>query len=99
MHCSPTAENIFSDRFETKSGDLSQSQGVVLSKADPERTDIVFVMEDWMRPEIGKRFPSQDLKKRSLSLNVPNLFSYMGRRLVKPLADRNRRSLGFCLYK
>jgi predicted protein tyrosine phosphatase len=73
MHRSKTAEELFKDKFETKSAGLFGGRLVdenLLSWAD-----VVCVMEDFQRTEIGKRFPAMYLKKKIISLDIPDIYS------------------------
>jgi predicted protein tyrosine phosphatase len=77
---SKTAEEIFKDRFDTRSAGLYNSDPVnekLLSWADT-----VIVMEDLQRREISKRFPKQYMMKRILSLDIPDEFQYNQRELI-----------------
>ena len=47
--------------------------------------DLVIVMENFQRSEIAKRFPKQYLKKRILSLDIPDVYSYMQPELIERL--------------
>jgi predicted protein tyrosine phosphatase len=73
-HRSPTAAALFSDLFETKSAGLYS--GNLLTTNLLEWADIVFVMEDVARKEIGVRFPKQYLAKKILCLDIPDVYSY-----------------------
>jgi len=72
-HRSKTAEEIFKDKFETKSAGLFG--GELLDENSLSWADVVCVMEDFQRTEIGKRFPSLYLKKRIISLDVPDVYN------------------------
>jgi predicted protein tyrosine phosphatase len=50
--------------------------------------DVIFVMEEGQRKEIGNRFPAQYLKKRILSLDIPDKYHYRQRELVDVLNKR-----------
>lgn len=69
---SKTAEELFSDRFETKSAGLYNENP--LTEEQLEWADMVIVMEDEQRSEIGKRFPKQYLRKQILSLDIPDTY-------------------------
>jgi len=85
-HRSKTAENIFKDRFETKSAGLFNESPVTASEL--EWADIVVVMEDFQRAEIGKRFPKQYLQKQIVSLNIPDAFHYNQPELIDLLESK-----------
>jgi len=86
QHRSKTAEHIFKDRFETKSAGLYDETPVTEDQIS--WADVIAVMEDFQREEIGKRFPKQYLKKRIVSLSVPDAYSYNQPELVELLKAR-----------
>jgi len=88
---SPTAEHIFKDEYETKSAGIDSLAKVVVSKVALDWADIVFVMESWHKEEIKRRFPK--IKKRIISLNIPDEFYYMDPELVKILKEKVRKYL------
>ena len=69
---SKTAELVFKSRFKTKSAGLYNETPV--SEKEISWADVVVVMEDSQRSEIAKRFPKQYMKKRILSLDIPDVF-------------------------
>ncbi len=73
-HRSKTAEELFSDRFETKSAGLYNEKPV--TEEQLQWADLVVVMEDHQRTEISKRFPKEYIKKRIISLDIPDVYSY-----------------------
>ena len=73
-HRSKTAEELFSDRFETKSAGLYNSHP--LTEKELEWADVICVMEDHQRTEISKRFPKEYMKKQIISLNIPDVYRY-----------------------
>jgi predicted protein tyrosine phosphatase len=80
---SKTAEDIFKNRFETRSAGLFNEKP--LTKKELEWADTVLVMEDFQRTEISKRFPESYLKKRILSLDIPDVFYHNQPELVNLL--------------
>ncbi len=72
-HRSKTAEELFKDRFETKSAGLYNNQ-VHLEQL--QWADIVVVMDDEQRIELSRRFPKQYLQKRIVTLNIPDSYAY-----------------------
>ncbi len=83
---SKTAEEIFSNKFKTKSAGLFNEKPVV--KKELEWADLIVVMEDFQRTEISKRFPEQYLKKRILSLNIPDTYYYNQPELINILNSK-----------
>ncbi len=65
---------LFRDRFETKSAGLYNKTPV--DKEQLSWADLIVVMEDAQRNELGQRFPEEYLKKRILSLDVPDIYSF-----------------------
>lgn len=80
---SKTAEELFKDRFETRSAGLYNEKPV--TKEQLEWADTVVVMEDEQRSEIAKRFPDVYLKKRIISLNVADVYFYNQPELIDVL--------------
>jgi len=83
IHRSRTAEELFSHSFETKSAGLFNERPVTEKKI--KWADIIVVMEDFQRGEIAKRFPREYLKKRIISLDIPDIYHYNQPELVKIL--------------
>ena len=82
---SKTAEELFKDRFETKSAGLYNKKPV--TKSQLEWADVIIVMEDLQRKELAKRFPDLYLGKRIISLDVPGILFWaakMPRALITP---------------
>ena len=52
------------------------------------RTDVVVVMEDHQRKELSLRFPSEYLKKRIVSLDIPDTFYYNQPELIELIKTR-----------
>ncbi len=80
---SKTAEEIFRNRFETKSAGLYNNKP--LTEKQLSWPDIVVVMEDEQRKEVGKRFPSQYLKKKIISLGIADIYHFNQPELVRIL--------------
>ena len=83
---SKTAEELFRDRYETKSAGLYNNKPV--TKKQIEWADILVVMEDKQRSEIAKRFPKLYMQKRILSLDIPDMYSYQDPELINILERR-----------
>ncbi|MBD3355086.1 phosphotyrosine protein phosphatase [Candidatus Woesearchaeota archaeon] len=80
---SKTAEELFKDRFDTKSAGLFNETPVNASEL--EWADKIIVMEDIQRSEIAKRFPKQYIQKQILCLNIPDIYHYNQPKLIKLL--------------
>ena len=83
---SKTAEKIFNKEFETKSAGLYNEKPV--TKKQLEWADLIIVMEDEQRTELGKRFPMQYIKKQILSLDIPDIYSYNDPKLINLLKNK-----------
>ena len=83
---SKTAEEIFKDRFNTKSAGLYSEKPV--TEKQIAWADVVIVMDEEQRAEIAKRFPKQYLLKRILSLNITDLYYYNQPELIELLESR-----------
>ncbi len=80
---SKTAEEIFKDRFNTKSAGLYNVKPI--TEKQISWADTVIVMEEAQRSEIAKRFPKQYMLKRILSLDVPDVYHYNQPELIELL--------------
>jgi len=83
---SKTAEEIFKDKFQTKSAGLYNAKPV--TEKQISWADIVMVMEDEQRSEIAKRFPKQYIKKQIISLNIPDIYNYNNLKLINVLNSK-----------
>jgi predicted protein tyrosine phosphatase len=82
---SKTAQEIFKERFETRSAGLYNN---LVTEQDLDWADVVVVMSDEQRREIGKRFPKQYLKKRIVNFNISDVYRYQQPELVHLLKER-----------
>lgn len=80
---------LFRDRFETKSAGLYNETPV--DKEQLNWADLIIVMEDGQRKELSQRFPEEYLKKRILSLDLPDIYSFEQPELTEAL---NRKMSG-----
>jgi predicted protein tyrosine phosphatase len=83
---SKTAEEVFSSQFETKSAGLYNNDPV--NEQQLNWADIIVAMEESQRKELASRFPKQYLKKRVLSLNIPDIYYYNQPELIEELKAR-----------
>ncbi len=83
---SKTAEEIFKNKFETKSAGLYNQKPV--NEKQLSWADKIVVMEDEQRSEIAKRFPKQYIKKQIISLNIPDIYNYQNPKLIKVLNSK-----------
>ncbi|HLC80765.1 MAG TPA: phosphotyrosine protein phosphatase [Candidatus Nanoarchaeia archaeon] len=86
---SKLAEEIFKEKFSTKSAGLFNQKP--LTEKELDWAEVVFVMEDFQRSEIAKRFPKLYMQKRILSLDVPDEYNYKDTSLAKILKSRMRK--------
>jgi len=80
---SKTAEEIFKDRFKTKSAGLYNAKPVTENQIS--WADTIIVMEEAQRSEIANRFPKQYMLKCILSLDVPDIYYYNQLELIEIL--------------
>ncbi len=85
-HRSKTAEELFKDKFETKSAGLYSNKPV--SEKQLNWADIIMVMEEEQRHELAKRFPKVYNQKRILNLNVPDTYGYNDSHLIESLKSK-----------
>lgn len=83
---SKTAEKLFKTRFTTKSAGLYNEKPI--TEKQLSWADTIIVMEDEQRTEISKRFPKQYMKKRILSLNIPDKFKFNQPELIQELKTK-----------
>ena len=83
---SKTAEDIFKERFQTKSAGIYNGKPV--TEKQLSWADLVVVMEDIQRSEIAKRFPEKYMQKRVLSLNIPDIYHYNQPELIDLLKSK-----------
>ncbi len=83
LHRSRTAEELFKDRFQTKSAGLYNERPVAENQLS--WADIVVVMEEEQRIELVKRFPKLILQKRVISFDIPDTFCYNQPELIELL--------------
>lgn len=93
MQRSPTAEEIFKDKYETKSAGVHPNARVPLTAAALNWADIVFVMEDWQKAIIGEHFPKEYLQKKIIVLDISDTYNYMDPELIELLKEKVRASL------
>jgi len=85
---SATAAEIFKDRYKT---DFAGIYNKLLNEGVLEWADIIIVMEEHQRAEIGKKYPEQYLKKKILCLDIPDVYGYMQPELVKILEEKMKK--------
>ena len=83
---SKTAEEVFKGKFQTKSAGLYNDKPV--TEKQLSWADVVVVMEDSQRSEIAKRFPNEYMKKRILSLGIPDIYHYNQPELIRALNSK-----------
>ena len=83
---SKTAERVFKDRFKTKSAGLYNEKPVTEKQLG--WADKIVVMDESQRSEIAKRFPSAYLKKRIISLNIPDTYHKDQPELINALKEK-----------
>jgi len=83
---SKMAEELFKDRFQTKSAGLHNKKPVSIKEI--EWADIIIVMEEEQRLEISKRFPKQYMQKRVLSLDISDIYNYGTPKLEQQLKSK-----------
>jgi len=80
---SKTAERVFRNEYYTRSAGLYNPKPV--TKRQLEWADVVIVMEEAHRKEIGLLYPELYLKKKIIVLDIPDNYRYMQPELVKML--------------
>ena len=85
-HRSKTAEELFRNRFETRSAGLFNEKPV--NEKDLIWADVIVVMGEEQRTKISKIFPKQYLQKRIISLDIPDAYSYGQPELINILEHK-----------
>ena len=80
------AEELFKNQFETTSAGLYSEKPV--TKEQMVWADIVAVMAEDQRHELGNRFPKLYMEKRILNLDIPDLYYYDQLELKEILKER-----------
>jgi len=83
---SRTAEALFRSRFQTDSAGLCSDSPV--TKLQLCWADIIIVMENAQRAEIGKRFPDIYLQKKILVLGIEDVYCYNQPELIEALRSK-----------
>ena len=83
---SKTAEFLFRNKFDTKSAGLYNEKPV--TENELVWADIIIVMEDDQRIELSKKFPREYMKKRILSLKIPDYYKFNDPKLIKILEEK-----------
>lgn len=86
MHRSRTAAEVFRNEFETKSAGLFSENPV--TREEMQWADTIVTMEEFQRKELSQRFPKEFMRKRVLTLGIPDAYSYNQPELVKILKEK-----------
>jgi predicted protein tyrosine phosphatase len=90
LHRSRTAAELFKNEFSTRARGL---YGNTVTDADMRWAEMVIVMEDAQRKEIGLRFPKEYLRVRIACLGIPDRYSYDQPELRALLLEKMRSPL------
>jgi len=85
MHRSKTAEEKYKGVFETRSKGLYDK---IVHEEDMDWSDVIIVMEQEQRDELGHRFPEKYLQKRILCLDIPDIYMYNSPQLINALEQQ-----------
>ncbi len=86
MHRSRTAAEAFKGVFETRFAGLFSENPVTGQQM--MWADTVVVMEDFQRDELRERFPEEFMRKRVLTLGIPDMYSYGQPELVRVIKEK-----------
>lgn len=73
-HRSKTAEELFKQRWKTRSAGLYNEYPV--TKKEIEWADSIIVMEKEQRKVLAQRFPELYLKKQILCVDIPDIYQH-----------------------
>lgn len=82
---SRTAAEIFSDDHETRYRGIYSN---LVTKDDLEWADVVYVMEEHQRKEIGNKYPKEYMKKRIMCLDISDVYNYNNPELIRILKSK-----------
>ncbi|MCH8003300.1 MAG: protein tyrosine phosphatase [Nanoarchaeota archaeon] len=85
---SPTAAEIFKDKYETKSAGVGENAKQPLTAELLKWADVVFVMEEEHRKFISEKYPKEYLKKKIINLHIPDMYYFMDEELVKIFKEK-----------
>ena len=85
---SPTAENVFSKQYNTRSAGTSHNAVNVISIEDIKWADKVIVMETKHKQRILAAFNRAMQFKDLIVLNIPDDFKYMDKKLITILENK-----------
>ena len=87
---SPTAEKIFAEfpGIEVASAGIDDDAEVKLTLELVAWADIIFVMEEWHRKQLSKKFGDDLEGKKIVCLNIPDEFEFMDATLVSILKSK-----------
>ena len=83
---SPTAAEIFKDKYDTKSAGIADTAKVPLTSELLEWADVVFVMEEGHRKFISEKFPNLNMK--IINLDIQDRYYFMDEELVNILKEK-----------
>jgi len=86
LNRSKTAEDLFKEIYGTRSAGLYNDKPV--SESELEWADIIIVMEEIQRKELSIRFPKTYMKKRIISLDIPDVYAYGDESLKQKLFEK-----------
>jgi predicted protein tyrosine phosphatase len=84
---SKTAALLFGNTHKTKSGGLFNENPVKSSQLC--WADIIIVMESFQRKIIAEKFPGVYLKKKIISLDIPDMYSYNQPELINQIKQKS----------
>ncbi len=88
---SKTAEIIFKNIIETRSAGLYNDSPITAKQIS--WADLIVVMEEHQRGKISELFPDLYLKKRIVSLDIPDVYKFMQNELVTLLQSKMKEIL------
>ena len=85
QHRSVTAEQLFKKNHNTQSAGIYNDP---VTEKQLAWADLIIVMEETQREELGKRFPKYYLTKNIINLNIPDLYNRNNPQLKLLLQER-----------
>jgi len=87
---SPTAEQIFKEnkKLSVKSAGLYEGSKRFVDEELVEWADMIFVMEDYQKTELLRRFPKVSKHKPIIVLDIEDVYDYMELKLISLLKEK-----------
>jgi predicted protein tyrosine phosphatase len=89
---SATAERVFAKdpTLDVRSAGTATDALVQVNRRMIEWADVIFVMDDGQRRDLGRMFPGDEAVDRAICLDIPDLYPFLDPELVTLLRERTQ---------